>query len=83
MYFDLPSNQNSIEIIYSVITFSADGDLIIGTNLDDALLVINSNKTSTNLYPGLIKPFARFMAWGLNSNLYYIKEFTVLVVKEV
>ncbi len=59
------------------ITFSVDGDLIIGTDRDpDPLIVVHPDKSSEILYPGIIQAGKAFyLNWPSNSNsLYFTRE---------
>jgi hypothetical protein len=46
------------------ITFSADGDMYVGTNAPDAIIVIHSDGTFEPLYPGVLFPTSNNLCWG-------------------
>lgn len=73
-FFNIGSAYGLNKIQIGAITFSDDGDLILGTNQTDAFILIKNGNASA-MYPGLITPYARSIAWGTNKNLFYIKEF--------
>ncbi len=56
------------------VTFAADGDMIIGTNMTDPVVVVHPNGSYETLYPGLLGPNALLFAWGPDNNLYYTRE---------
>lgn len=58
------------------VTFAADGDMIIGTNMTDPVVVVHPNGSYETLYPGLLGPNALLFAWGPGNNLYYTREKT-------
>lgn len=58
------------------VTFAADGDMIIGTNMTDPVVVVHPNGSYETLYPGLLGPNALLFAWGPDNNLYYTREKT-------
>lgn len=74
-YFDIGAKYGLNKVLVGAITFAEDGDLIIGTDQNDSFIVVNSSGTSSSLYPGLISPFARSLAWGTKKNLFYIREY--------
>ncbi len=57
-------------------TFSVDGELILGTNQTDSFILVNSSGTGSTFYPGVISPIAKSIAWGTKKNLFYIREYT-------
>lgn len=73
IYFNIGEKYGLKKVKVGAITFSSDGELIIGTDQTDAFISYK-NGTATNMYTGLIAPFARSFCWGINKNLYYIKE---------
>ncbi|HPN39515.1 MAG TPA: IPT/TIG domain-containing protein [Melioribacteraceae bacterium] len=56
------------------VTFALDGDMIIGTNMTDPVVVVHPNGNYETLYPGLLGPNALLFAWGPDNNLYYTRE---------
>lgn len=67
-YFDFSSNFNSN---ITAITFSAEGDLFIGTDRDEPIIVVYKEGTFKEWYVGLLTGPVRNFAWGLDNYLYY------------
>ncbi|MDQ7817268.1 MAG: IPT/TIG domain-containing protein [Melioribacteraceae bacterium] len=72
-YFDIGAAYGLQKVRVGSMTFSSDGDLIIGTDLANAFILFR-NGSASSLYPGLIGPYARSIGWGINKNLYYVRE---------
>ena len=73
-YFDLSGNYGLNTINIQAITFAQDGDLYLGSDQDNAIIIVHPDKTFEDLYPGLLKKNVYAMAWGTDENLYYSKE---------
>lgn len=69
VYFDW---SNEIDPTYEVlsITFAADGDMYIGTNAPEAIIVVHQDGSYEPLYPGLLEPKSYALCWGSGSYLY-------------
>ncbi len=52
------------------ITFSSDGDLYIGTDAPEGVVVVHPGGSSQPLYPGTLTPMPAAFAWGKGPNLY-------------
>lgn len=72
-YFDIGAAYGLQKVKVGGLAFSSDGDLIIGTDQADAFILFR-NGSASSLYPGLIGPYARSMGWGINKNLFYVRE---------
>ncbi len=57
----------------TALTISADGEIVLGTNLPDAIVVIKTDKSYFSLYPGLISSPVYSMEWGPDNYLYYTR----------
>lgn len=92
LYFDMSQNYPGASV--NAITFSADGDLYIGSTVNIgnpvAIVTVHQDKTSEELYPGLIKtslindagsdadPDIETFAWGTDNFLYFTQRaFTI------
>ena len=53
----------------SAITFGADGDLYVGTDANEAILIVHSTGVSEPLYPGVISPGTVSLSWGKGTEL--------------
>jgi len=53
------------------ITFSSDGDLYIGTDAAEGVIVVHQGGSSEPLYPGNLAPMPVAFAWGKGFSLYF------------
>lgn len=75
-YFDIGAKYGLNKVQIGAMTFSVDGELILGTNQTDSFILVNSSGTGSTFYPGVISPIAKSIAWGTKKNLFYIREYT-------
>ncbi|MDP3443989.1 MAG: hypothetical protein Q8T08_14125, partial [Ignavibacteria bacterium] len=75
-YFDIGTNYGIGKVTVGAIAFSADGDLVIGSNQNNAIIVVKNGGAASSLYPGLIAPAARSLVWGTKKNLFYVREYS-------
>ena len=72
-YFDFSGNYGAA---YSVndLTFAADGEMFLATDLPSPIVYINTDKSTGLLYPSLLlnSPALSF-AWGIGFNLFYVR----------
>ncbi len=74
-YFDLsarPGYGQNGPGVYAI-TFNTDGDMYVGTDGPDAILIVHPNGTAEPLYPGLFQPQTLLFAWGKGSTLYAVR----------
>ena len=74
LYFDLSQYTNEASAVINTITFSADGDLIVGTTKEvDPIVIIHPDKSIEPLYPGVIplRTDVVNFAWGTGEFLYF------------
>ncbi len=76
-YFDFSAQYGVSGAGAYAITFSSDGDLYVGTDGPDGVIVVHADKSWEPLYPGLLKPQALLFAWGKGSELYITRSGTV------
>jgi streptogramin lyase len=57
----------------NAITFAADGDMYIGTDAAEAIIVVHPSKTAEALYPGLFTPATLLFAWGKTDDMYAVR----------
>jgi hypothetical protein len=69
LYFDWGTNIDPTSEILSI-TFSADGDMYVGTNAGSAIIIVHSNGTFAPLYPGVLEPTSYSLSWGSKQFLY-------------
>ncbi len=62
------------------ITFSEDGDMLIGTDQEEGILVLHKNGNLSPLYPGILGPDIYTMVWG-NGNYVYVTRKNIDVTK--
>ena len=73
LYYDFSGNYGAGNSITSL-EFSADGDMYLGTNLPQAIVVVHKDKSSSFLYPGVLAASGAIsMVWGSGNFLYYIR----------
>ncbi|MDZ7294046.1 MAG: IPT/TIG domain-containing protein [candidate division KSB1 bacterium] len=70
VYFDWGSRIDTTSEVQAI-TFAQDGDLYIGTNAPQAVVVVHRDGSFEPLYPGVLEPASNYLAWG-NSNFLYI-----------
>jgi hypothetical protein len=69
-YFNLTSVYGTNSYGVYAMTFSADGDLYIGTNAAEGIRLVHPGKTSEAYYPGVIKGATVALAWGKGVELF-------------
>jgi len=53
------------------INFAEDGDMFVGTDAPEAIIIFHSDGSSEPLYPGVLEPESYAMCWG-NSRFLYV-----------
>jgi hypothetical protein len=72
-YFNFSANYGSGYVINDL-TFAADGEMFLATNLPSPIVYVNPDKSSGILYPDIIlKSPALSFAWGSGNYLYYVR----------
>jgi len=69
VYFDWTAKINLTADVLSI-TFAADGDMYVGTNGADAIVVVHPDRTFEPLYAGAIEAATYAMTWGSDKYLY-------------
>jgi hypothetical protein len=77
-YFDF-SAVYTFGIINSI-TFDADGNLYIGTDANDGIVIVHPTKASEPLYPGVIQPATASLTWGAGADLFQSRTSSATVV---
>jgi hypothetical protein len=62
-YFNFSSLYGANTYAVNAITFTADGDLLIGTDAAVGILAVHPGKTSEPLYSGLLNPTTAALTW--------------------
>jgi hypothetical protein len=70
VYFDWTGRMGAGSQVLCL-TFAADGDLYIGTNAPEAIVIVHPDGSFEPLYPGVLEPTTNYMAWG-NRNFLYL-----------
>ncbi len=65
------------------ITFTKDGDMYIGTNQEEGILVLHKNGVLAPLYPGILGPDIYTMVWGNGRYIYVTRRNTDASKKRV
>lgn len=55
------------------LAFSEDGDMYVGTNSTEAIVVVHNNSSYETLYPGVLYPETYSMSWGNGVYLYIVR----------
>ncbi len=77
LYFDFSAKYGTkpiygTELTLNSITFAADGDMYVGTNMqNDAVVVVHPDGSDAIFYPGLLPRPVYDFAWGPGQVLYY------------
>jgi len=69
LYFDWSANLGSGADVLAI-TFAADGDMYVGTNGPEAIVVVHPDRSFEPLYPGVLEPETYAMTWGNDVYLY-------------
>ena len=69
-YFDFSAKYVPNGPGVQCITFSSDGDLYIGTDAPEGIIVVHQGGASEPLYPGILSPMPYAFAWGKGASLY-------------
>lgn len=75
-YFDLSAQGGAYKFdgpAVNAITFNTDGDMYLGTESLDAILLVHPNKSFDVFYTGLLNPKILLFAWGKGTTLYAVK----------
>jgi hypothetical protein len=55
------------------INFTSQGDLMLGTDYSDPIIVVHPDKSSEVFYPGIFTPTLHILAWGKGTQLVAVK----------
>jgi hypothetical protein len=80
-YFDFSSKYSGY--LVNALTFAADGDMYIGTDAAEAIVVVHPSKTSEGLYPGLFTPPMWAFTWGTADDMYVTRTGTNMALLKV
>jgi hypothetical protein len=69
-YFNLSSLYGANSFGVQTLTFAADGDMYIGTDAADGIVVVHPDGTSEPLYPGVIQSACTVLSWGSGNEAY-------------
>ncbi len=67
LYFNLSDVYNGKAL---AVTFAEDGDMYIGTDAPEAIVVVHPDKSYEPLYPGIFLPPTENFCWGTGTKLY-------------
>lgn len=59
--------------VVNAVTFAADGDMYVGTDAPQAVVVVHQNRSAEPLYPGLFSPVTLLFTWGAGDDMYMIR----------
>lgn len=69
VYFDWSGTIDQTSEVLAI-TFAADGDMYVGTNAPEAIIVVHPEGSYEALYPGVLSPESYSMTWGSSTYLY-------------
>jgi len=67
LYFNLSEAYNGKSL---AVTFALDGDMYIGTDASESIVIVHLDKTHEPLYPGIFEPVTQNFSWGTGTKLY-------------
>jgi hypothetical protein len=68
LYFDYSAVY--AEGFVNAITFAADGDMYVGTDGPEGIVVVHAGGASEAFYPGIVEPASVAFAWGAGTELF-------------
>jgi len=73
-YFNLTTSSlgGPGKAVYAI-NFSTDGDMYVGTDANNPIIIVHPDKTTEPLHPGLMGPAMHIFASGVGSVLYAVK----------
>jgi hypothetical protein len=74
VYYQFSANYTEPNVAITALTFATNGDLFIGTNGPDPILILSPEKSIEPLYPGVLLPGTVSFAWGTDPYLYVTRE---------
>lgn len=69
-YFDFSAVYGYNTYSPLAMAFSQGGDLYIGTDAPDAIVIVHADGSHEPLYPGVFAPTVQSLSWGSGTNLY-------------
>lgn len=70
VYFEWSARVDTLAEVLSL-TFAADGDLYVGTDAPEGVVVVHPDGSFDPLYPGVLEPSSNYLSWG-NDNFLYL-----------
>ena len=59
----------------TALALSATGNVYIGTDLENPIILVRPDKSYEYFYPGVVTPNVYSFSWGSEKYLYYTREF--------
>lgn len=56
--------------VINAITFNAQGDLYIGTDVSEGIVLVHPSKATEPLYQGVVQPATASLTWGIGSDAF-------------
>lgn len=75
LYFDWSNEIDPTSKVLSI-TFSTDGDMYVGTDAPEAIIVVHPDGSHEPLYPGVLEPQSYALCWGNGQYLYVTRRST-------
>jgi len=70
LVFDWGKHFDATQYHIASMTFAADGDLYVGTNAPEVIIVVHPDASYESLYPGVLEPETYALCWGTKEYLY-------------
>lgn len=75
VYFDVAQSVGANIGVFAL-AFAQNGDLFVGTNAPDPVILVTPDRNGAPLYPGIISSPVQAFAWGPGSSLYMVRGVT-------
>jgi hypothetical protein len=69
-YFNLSTRYGANSFGVTALTFASDGDLYVGTDGSDGIIVVHPDRSYAPFYPGILKGQTASLSWGKGFDLF-------------
>jgi hypothetical protein len=70
LYYDNSAHYAPLSPQVTAVTFSIDGDMYVGTDASEGIIIVTPAGVVSALYPGLVGPAPLAFAWGKGTELF-------------
>jgi hypothetical protein len=82
IYFDWSNEIGPTSKVLSI-TFATDGDMYVGTDATEAIIIVHPDGSNEALYPGVLEPESYALCWGNGQYLYVNRQSTDAAKKRI